>query len=62
MTTPAGTLVPRMASQLAATSAYDETAFEPADERLELPDFMEAFAAPGSARYPQPSHAVGAGK
>jgi excisionase family DNA binding protein len=61
LTAPSRALVPGMAIQLAATSAYDEAAFEPEDERLELPDFMDAFAVPGSARYPQQSHAVGTG-
>lgn len=50
-----------MRFELQATAAYDEARFEQSSERLELPDFMSAFAVPGSARYPHQSRAVGAG-
>lgn len=61
LATPSGELTPTMRFELQATAAYDEAHFEQSLERLELPDFMGAFAVPGSARYPQQSRAVGAG-
>lgn len=60
LATPSGELTPTMRAELHATAAYDEARFEQSSERLELPDFMGAFAVPGSARYPQRSRAVGA--
>jgi hypothetical protein len=61
LATPSGELTPTMRVELQATAAYDEGRLEEDSERLGLPDFMDAFAVPGSARYPQQSRAVGAG-
>ncbi len=61
LATPSGELTPAMRFELQATAAYDEARFEQSLERLELPDFMGAFAVPGSARYPQQWRAAGAG-
>lgn len=58
---PSGQLTPTMAMQLQATAAYDEQRFEQPSERMTPGGLMEPFAVPGSARYPQPSPALGAG-
>jgi hypothetical protein len=58
---PSGQLTPTMAMQLQATAAYDEQRFEQPGERMTPGGLMEPFAVPGSARYPQQSHALGAG-
>jgi hypothetical protein len=58
LATPSGELTPTMRFELQATAAYEEARFEQSWERRQRPDFMGAFAAPGSARYPQQSHAV----
>jgi hypothetical protein len=60
LSVPSGQLTPTMAMELHATAAYDERHFDQGAERLPAA-FMDAFAVPGSARYPQQSHAVGAG-
>jgi hypothetical protein len=60
LSVPSGQLTPTIAMQLQATAAYDERRFDQPAERLPNA-FMDAFAVPGSARYPQQSHAVGAG-
>jgi hypothetical protein len=60
LSVPSARLTPTAATQLQATAAYDERRFDQAAERLPSA-FMDAFAIPGSARYPQQSHAVGAG-
>jgi DNA-binding transcriptional MerR regulator len=61
LSVPSGHLTQTMAMQLQATASYDERRFEQPAERLERSQFMDVFAVPGSARYPQRSHAVGAG-
>lgn len=58
---PSGQLTEAMSIQMEATAGYDERRFAQPGERLDGPSFMDAFAVPGSARYPQRPHAVGAG-
>lgn len=61
LSAPSGQLTPAAAMQLQATAAYEERHFDDqAAERLPSA-FMDTFAVPGSARYPQQSHAVGVG-
>lgn len=59
LSAPSGQLTPTAALQLQATAAYDERRLDQPAERLPNA-FMDRFAVPGSARYPQQPHAVGA--
>jgi DNA-binding transcriptional MerR regulator len=45
----------------AATAGADERSAVGDDEHLPHDDFMDGFAVPGIARYPQEAHGVGAG-
>ena len=61
LSVPSRQLTPTAVIHLEATAGYDERRFEQPSERLDHGDFMETFAIPGSARYPQRAHAVGTG-